>query len=72
LHYCRGSVILKYEVRKMDRYKEIRKKMIDKSITWDFIIENSKNYKSSWGIRLAIKNNQKKAIDEVESILAHA
>ncbi|MDR2879712.1 MAG: hypothetical protein LBV03_07360 [Fusobacteriales bacterium] len=56
----------------MDRYKEIRKKMIDKSITWDFIIENSKNYKSSWGIRLAIKNNQKKAIDEVESILAHA
>ncbi len=56
----------------MDKYKEIRKKMIDKGITWSYIIENSKNYRSSWGLRAAIKNNQKKAIDEVESILAHA
>lgn len=56
----------------MDKYKEIRKKMIDKGITWSYIIENSKKYRSSWGLRAAIKNNQKKAIDEVESILAHA
>lgn len=56
----------------MNKYKEIRKKMIDKSITWDYIIENSKKYKSSWGLRAAIKNNQKRAIEEVESILADA
>ena len=56
----------------MDKYKKIRKKMIDKNITWNFIVENSKNYKSSWGLRAAIKNNQKKAIEEVESILANA
>ena len=54
----------------MNKYKEIRKMMIDKDVTWNFIIEKSKNYKSSWGLRGAIKNNHKKAIDEVEGILA--
>ena len=28
----------------MNKYKEIRKMMIDKDITWNFIIEKSKNY----------------------------
>ncbi len=53
----------------MEIYKSIRKKMIDKELTWADIVRRSNTYKSSWGIRAAIKNNNKKAIKEVEEIL---
>ena len=53
----------------MNNYKKIKKKMIDKDITWSMLVEKSKLYKSSWGLRAAIQNDRKKAIEEVEKIL---
>jgi hypothetical protein len=50
----------------MNKYKEIRKKMIDKDLTWKMIVEKSSLYTSDWGLRLAIKNNNEKAIRETE------
>ena len=54
----------------MNKYKEIRKKMIDKDLTWKKIVDKSSLYKSNWGLRLAIKNNDEKAIKETEQIIA--
>ncbi|WP_156894254.1 hypothetical protein [Leptotrichia sp. oral taxon 215] len=54
----------------MNKYKDIRKKMIDKDLTWNKIVEKSSLYTSSWGLRLAIKNNDKKAIRETEETIA--
>ncbi|ERK68571.1 hypothetical protein HMPREF1984_00517 [Leptotrichia sp. oral taxon 215 str. W9775] len=59
-----------FEVKKMNKYKDIRKKMIDKDLTWNKIVEKSSLYTSSWGLRLAIKNNDKKAIRETEETIA--
>ena len=62
LYYKRGE--------NMNKYKEIRKKMIDKDLTWQKIVDKSSLYKSNWGLRLAIKNNDEKAIKETEQIIA--
>lgn len=50
-----------------NEYKNIRKKMIEKDLTWDKICE--KIGYSNYGLRLAIKNKNKNIIEKVKSII---
>ena len=50
----------------VDKYTQIRIKMIEKKIFWKDIRE--KIGYSDWGLRLAIKNNNSEVIKKVEKI----
>lgn len=52
---------------KVDKYTQIRMKMIEKKIYWKDIIDEI-GY-SNWGLRLAIKNNNSEIIKKVEKII---
>ena len=53
---------------KVVKYTEIRMKMVEKKVFWKDIY--SKLGYSDWGLRLAIKNNNKDIIKKVEEIIA--
>lgn len=52
---------------KVDKYTQIRMKMIEKKIYWKDITD--KIGYSNWGLRLAIKNNNTEIIEKVEKII---
>ena len=52
---------------KVDKYTQIRMKMIEKKIYWKDITD--KIGYSNWGLRLAIKNNNSEIIKKVEKII---
>ena len=52
---------------KVDKYTQIRMKMIEKKICWKDIID--KIGYSNWRLRLAIKNNNSEIIKKVEKII---
>ncbi|BBM60150.1 hypothetical protein JMUB5056_1744 [Leptotrichia hongkongensis] len=51
----------------IDKYTQIRMKMIEKKIFWKDI--RKKIGYSDWGLRLAIKNNNTEIIEKVEKII---
>jgi hypothetical protein len=51
----------------VDKYTQIRMKMIEKKVFWKDIRE--KIGYSDWGLRLAIKNNNFEIIKKVEEII---
>ena len=51
----------------IDKYTQIRMKMIEKKIFWKDI--RQKIGYSDWGLRLAIKNNKRRKIEKVEKII---
>lgn len=58
-----------FEVKNMrdTEYKKIRKKMIEKDLTWEKI--RKKIGYSDYGLRLAIKNNNMNIINRVNNII---
>lgn len=49
-------------------FKDIKKRLIDIDKTFTWLAEQA-GYTAPWGLRVAIKSNQKKAIEKVEEIL---
>lgn len=49
-------------------FKEVKKRLIDLEITFTELRLKT-SYKTDFGLRNALKNNQKKAIQEVQKIL---
>lgn len=49
-------------------FKDVKKRLIDIGKTFTWLAEQT-GYTTPWGLRQAIKSNQKKAIQKVEEIL---
>ena len=48
--------------------KEIKKKLIDKEMTWHELASKS-GYKSAWGLRQALKRNDERIVEKVKIVL---